>query len=94
MIFFKVANIFILFQVGIQRSNCQNRFDYRLWNMDPTNWPRVYLNGLWRRLFYLVSLCLWKEALLNELFCNLDCVGCCSLAEVVSHTPEVEAGFH
>ena len=55
----------------------------------------LYINYL--RLTLIRSealfLCLWKEALLDELFCDLDSVGCCTLAEVVSHAPEVEAGL-
>ena len=40
------------------------------------------------------NLLLRKEALLDELFCDLDCVGCCTLAEVVSNAPEVETRLH
>ena len=42
----------------------------------------------------MIGLCFWKEALLDELFGNLHGVGCGSLAEVVGHAPEVEAGLH
>ena len=39
-------------------------------------------------------LLLRQESLLDELLGDLHSVCCCSLAEVVGHTPEVEAGLH
>jgi hypothetical protein len=40
-----------------------------------------------------LMLFLRKEAFLDELFSDLDCVGGGTLAEVVCHAPEVEAGL-
>jgi hypothetical protein len=37
------------------------------------------------------ALCLWKEALLDKLFGNLDCICGGTLAEIVSHAPEIKS---
>ena len=36
------------------------------------------------------ALCLWEEALLDKLLGNLDCICGSTLAEIISHAPEVE----
>ena len=39
----------------------------------------------------LSGLLLWQEAFFNTFLCDLYCVGCCALAEIVSNAPEVES---
>ena len=52
----------------------------------------LLLHALVNLMYYadIHALCLWEEALLDKLLGNLDCICGGTLAEIVSHTPEVE----